>query len=309
MGKFFKECVCCGQNRNLDCFLKTRNSFFQDNLLPICHYCVEDQLKTSKGDFNLVDKLCRLADIPFMVDEWVKLYKDNGERTFSLYGQMFAAGQYSGIDWTEVNNKYNKLLEKNMLEAAVPEIEEEKWDSLRDKWGPYLPEELLYLENLYQGILKSHNVVGEIQLDNAKKLCRISLIIDNKIRGGEEFKDELASYDKLVKIADFTPKNIKNMDDFNSVGEVFAFLERRGWINKFYDGAEKDIVDSTMKNIQLYNRNLYVNETGIAEDIERRIEGLKIAEQLEGDMDLPIDDLDQYEVDGYELTEDFEEEI
>ena len=113
----------------------------------------------------------------------------------------------------------------------------------------------------------------------------------------------------MVKVADFTPKNVKNANDFNSVGEVFAFLEKRGWINKFYDGADKDIIDNTMKNIQLYVRNLYVNETGISEEIERRIEGLKIAQELEDEYNAPQDDLDKFEAAGYDLEEQFEEEI
>jgi len=41
----------------------------------------------------------------------------------------------------------------------------------------------------------------------------------------------LGSYDKLVKIAEFTPKNAKNANDFDSVGELFRWLEKRGWKN------------------------------------------------------------------------------
>ncbi|MDT3386807.1 MAG: hypothetical protein LIR46_03435 [Bacteroidota bacterium] len=59
----------------------------------------------------------------------------------------------------------------------------------------------------------------------------------------------LTSYDKLVKTAEFTPKNVKNATDFDSVGELFRWLEKRGWRNKFYDDVTRDIVDETMKNI------------------------------------------------------------
>jgi hypothetical protein len=59
----------------------------------------------------------------------------------------------------------------------------------------------------------------------------------------------LSSYDKLVKTAEFTPKNVKNATDFDSVGELFRWLEKRGWRNKFYDDVTRDIVDETMKNI------------------------------------------------------------
>jgi hypothetical protein len=59
----------------------------------------------------------------------------------------------------------------------------------------------------------------------------------------------LASYDKLVKVAEFTPKNVKNASDFDSVGELAKWLEKGGWKNKFYDGVTRDVVDETMKNI------------------------------------------------------------
>jgi hypothetical protein len=59
----------------------------------------------------------------------------------------------------------------------------------------------------------------------------------------------LTSYDKLVKTAEFTPKNVKNINDFDSVGELIKWLEKKGWHNTFYDNVTRDVVDETMKNI------------------------------------------------------------
>lgn len=310
MGKLMKECSKCKGSYSYDYFTKVKNPFFCDEVLPICDKCIEEIMKINEDNFDFFDKLCQWADIPFLASEWDKLYKLNKEKTFGIYSRMYAAGKYESVSWKEISAKYKRLEKEGKLESVLPSLEEEKYQILREKWGmEYDAEDLIYLENLFQGILNTQNVIGEIQLDNAKKLCKISLIIDEKIRGHEDFKDELISYEKLVKVADFTPKNAKNTNDFNSVGEVFAYLEKRGWVNKFYDGAVKDIVDNTMKNIQLYTRNLYVNETGISEDIEKRIEGLKIAQQLEDSYDTLDDDLDKLEVEGYKLEEGFEEEI
>jgi hypothetical protein len=41
----------------------------------------------------------------------------------------------------------------------------------------------------------------------------------------------LSSYDKIIKIAEFTPKNAKNAADFDSVGELVRWLEKKGWKN------------------------------------------------------------------------------
>lgn len=73
-----------------------------------------------------------------------------------------------------------------------------------------------------------------------------------------------------------------------------------------------DIVDETIKNIQNYNQRLYTNESGIGEEITRRIEALKNAQELEnyyGVSDQEYD-LDNYDNEGYtELMKDEEEFI
>ncbi|MBR5939479.1 hypothetical protein IKZ77_02935 [Candidatus Saccharibacteria bacterium] len=77
----------------------------------------------------------------------------------------------------------------------------------------------------------------------------ISLELESRIRAGVDFDKLLSSYDKLVKVAEFTPKNVKNANDFDSVGELIKWLEKRGWVNKFYDGVTRDVIDETIKNI------------------------------------------------------------
>jgi hypothetical protein len=64
------------------------------------------------------------------------------------------------------------------------------------KWGQhYDEEELEYLENLHKGMMDSQNIVGALNEDQALKLCKISLIIEQKIREGADFSKELKSYD------------------------------------------------------------------------------------------------------------------
>jgi hypothetical protein len=83
-------------------------------------------------------------------------------------------------------------------------------------------------------------------------LCKISLIIEEKIRAGEEFDKDLKAYDSLSKLANLTPKIVKDANEFNSTGEIFAYLEKKGWINKYYDGAVRDEADYTAKDIKLW---------------------------------------------------------
>ena len=86
------------------------------------------------------------------------------------------------------------------------------------------------------------------------------------------------------------------------MGELIRWEERRGWKNQYYTDVTKDVVDETIKNIQNYNRNLYINESGIGDEITRRIEALKQAEKPQDNIyNLEqVYDIDQYDVDGYD---------
>lgn len=71
--------------------------------------------------------------------------------------------------------------------------------------------------------------------------------------------------------------------------ELVSYLEKTGWVNRFYDGVTRDVVDITMRNIQDFCQRLYTQEPGIGEDIDKRIESLKNAQAIEDSMGL-IDD-------------------
>jgi hypothetical protein len=136
---------------------------------------------------------------------------------------------------------------------------------------------------LHQGLISSQNIVGALNEDQALKLCKISLIIEEKIRSGLDFSKDLKAYDDLSKLANLTPKVVKEANDFNSVGEIFAYLEKKGWVNEYYDDVIRDEVDLTLKDIKYWLQYLYVNETGIAEEIEERIKNLKLSAELSGE--------------------------
>ena len=311
MGFLLKTCEQCGNSLSGTGFLRTKSPLFPDGVLNLCKDCVARLVKDHPNDLQFADKLCQWADIPFNPEEWIKLYEANGKDTFAVYHALYQSDDRRDIVWADLNEKWVELQKKGDLEDAVDLFSAEKFRQLQQKWGPhYDEEEISYLEQLLNGMLQTQNINGKLQMDQAVKLCKISLIIDQRIRANENFKDELANYDKLVKIADFTPKNVKNANDFDSAGEIFAYLEKTGWMNKYYDNVDRDIVDKTMKNIQAWTRHLYVNETGIAEDIQNRIEALKAAKELESQIDmatneeLDMSDSEAYSIDNEEFIAD-----
>lgn len=243
------------------------------------------QERVEKGTtWNLVDKICQWADIPFIPEEWEEIYKNNGKDAFGVYCNIFREKPYSTVDWAEYNKVYLEIEEENRVIDALPTVKKYNENKLLNKWGRnYDTEELEYLENLHQGLLNSQNVVGALNEDQALKLCKISLSIENKIRGGEDFTKDLKAYDDLARLSNLTPKNVKDAEEFSSFAETGAYLEKTGWMPTYYDDVVRDEVDQVQKNIQLWNQALYVNESGVAEEIEQRIESLKMAAQLEGE--------------------------
>ena len=115
----------------------------------------------------------------------------------------------------------------------------------------------------------------------------------------------------MVKTAEFTPKNTKNAVDFDSFAEVGRWLEKRGRQNKVYDGATRDVIDETLKNIESYNQRLYINEGGIGDEITQRLKALESANRMEENIyDLQKEyDLDEYDNMGFNVEEEEEFEV
>ena len=298
-----KQCNRCGGSFTPDAFAPTKSIFYHDGSLPICNSCIETYLVDVDFSWREVDKLCQWADIPFVPKEWVRLREMNGDKVFGVYAEVFAQSEYEGLGWDDYDKAFRDLKASGDIEDELPGIAEQKRKKLQERWGAnYDDEALRYLEGLYNGLMTTQNVNGALQVDQALKICKMSYEIDCRIREGADFDKLLSSYDKLVKAAEFTPKNVKNINDFDSVGELIKWLEKRGWRNTFYDGVTRDIVDETIKNFQNFNQRLYTNESGIGEQITERINALKQAKAIEEESYYGTNkeyDLDEYDDRGY----------
>ena len=253
-----------------------------------------------------------MADIPFVPREWERLRDMSESEVFYRYATIFIASEYEGLGWSDYYKAFKELKAAGRLEEELPEIAEKRERELKEKWGAnYDMEALQYLEGLFNGLMTTQNVNGALQVDQAKKICKMSYEVDRRIEEGTDFDKLLSSYDKLVKAAEFTPKNVKNINDFDTFGEAIKWLEKRGWRNTFYDGVTRDIVDESMKNFQNFNQRLYTNESNIGEEITRRLEALKNTTKMERESYYGTDtqyDLDAFEREGYEVVFEGEDE-
>ena len=277
-----KLCLLCKEEKTLVNYIGIRSKLL-GGTMPICRQCIAREISQAPETerWNVVDKLCQLADIPFVPEEFEKMYAAHGTDAFGSYVYMFRDKQYETLDWQMYNAAYLQLQEEKRVEDGLAELKAAKIEQLSKRWGyDYDEKALEYLENLYTGITNTSAIVGALNEDQVLKLCKVSLIIEEKIRANMEFDKDLKAYENLVKLAGITTQSIKEGSEFNSTGELWAYLEKKGYRVNYYDGAIKDEVDKTMKDVQYWCRYLYINEPGIAEEIQERIENLKAADKL-----------------------------
>ena len=310
-----KTCSRCGYPTSIDNFLQTKSLLYQDGRVPICNDCLKKFSNQVKDDWAKVNKMCQWLDIPFIPAQYEKVYKSNPNDAFLTYARIFRSKQYENLDWTTYYQKFKELEEQDELRAQLPLFEESRIKELQMVWGEnYSPEQLSYLQNLLDGIMKTQNVNGELQYDQAKKLCKISLNIEERISADAEFDKLLASYEKLVKAAEFTPKNVKSASDFESVGELFSWLEKRGFKPSYCTDISKDVVDQTIIDIQNFCQKLYINEPSMGEEITKRIESLQRAQEVEDNYGIRrttkiLDDYDAELSNREEIEEEFSPEL
>lgn len=307
-----KDCTCCGGSFGVEGFAPTTSIFYPDGVIPVCNDCIDKMIDEHGADWSFIDKLCQMADIPFIPKEWETIAEMNTSGVFYKYAQVFLRSEYDGITWGDYFELYRSLRDAGKLEDELPGISDDKRARLKKTWGAtYDDEALEYLDSLYQGLLSTQNINGKLQMDQAQKICKMSYEIDRRIEEGADFDKLLSSYDKLVKAAEFTPKNVKNINDFDTFGEAVKWMEKNGWRNRFYDNVTRDVVDETMKNYQNFAQRLYTNESSIGDEVTRRLEALKTTAELENDSYYGTNkeyDLDQFERDGFEVTFAGEEE-
>lgn len=178
------------------------------------------------------------------------------------------------------------------------------------KWPSNTPrteEDYAYLENFYNDLCTTQNLVSATQRDDAKRLCEIGLLATQKIRAGLDAKNEMAIYHNIVKTEGFEPKNAKNIGDFDSVGELYTWLEKRGWKPKWHTEPQ-DSVDFTIKNVQNYLKRLVMNDSTIGDQVENRKRQLELANKLEENFAYDYEDESEIQVE-YEGATQLEDDL
>lgn len=304
-----RPCAQCGLPKPAGEFAPTTSPFFPDSHLSICDSCLNSSAVEEKGDWQFVDRVCQWADIAFIPEKWTQLWNSNQSVALSQYLRLFQRTSQEAIDWKIYQDKWKAAIEEGKITELHPVFDKKELERMRTDWGPtYTPSELKKLDSLYDGISKAFGISNKLNEQDGRQLCKLSLAIDKCIdEDGAVGVDKLvSSYNKLRDGAGFTNDKATDANNFGSISELAYYLEKTGWNHKFHNDEIKDVVDSTIKNIQNYNARLYRNESSIGDQIEERIKNIQKVQDLEN-MSFEDETLDLFDDEGYKVDEEEED--
>ena len=80
-----KDCVHCAGSFGPEGFAPTRSIFYPEGVIPICNDCIDKMIDAELGNWQFVDKLCQMTDIPFIPKEWENVKEMNAVGAFYVY--------------------------------------------------------------------------------------------------------------------------------------------------------------------------------------------------------------------------------
>lgn len=299
-------CLRCGATKPDVEFAPSRSPFQPNHRSVICLSCLEKMVPAD--DLTKVDALCRWLDIPFVPKEWTRIWDKAKERTLRVYLKVLdeTAG-YEGLDWKTLNDKWKTAQAHGTLEDEIPALNESWLRDMAARWPSEQPrgaEDYRYLEELYADLCATQNLVSATQRDDAKRLCEIGLQINKTLRAGGDASKLMTMYHNIIKAEGFEPKNAKSLSDFDSTGELFAWLEKRGW-KPDWRTEPQDSIDFTINQIQKYLQRLVLNESSLGDQVADRKRQMEIAARIdETEEEVTAEELEAEEETEYEGEED-----
>lgn len=257
-----QKCELCTKTKPEGEFIPSSSPFWVKGRINICYSCIESLVDGE--DLNQVDRLMQFANMAFMPNEWRKIWKREGTKAYRKYTQTYFDFNYYKYDWGDQNEKLMGLARRGVVEAELDELKPAFIQELKVRWGNLDEIDLLWLENYYNSILADYNVDAETQRDQFRKICRMSLVIDKNLQNGNIDKDFMTQYNNFMTSA---LKNVEKTqtNGITSISQIVEFIERNGYVAKFYDGVPRDEIDMIIENIKEYIADLVRGETNLPE--------------------------------------------
>ena len=96
-----RVCPNCGQTLGVMSYSPTKSPFFPDRHLTICNDCLDEELRAANGEWELMEYICEWADVPFIPEQFTKVWNSTPEHCVSAYIKIFNAAEFSRIHWKD----------------------------------------------------------------------------------------------------------------------------------------------------------------------------------------------------------------
>ena len=255
-------CDLCKQSLPISQFAPTSSPFFPSGRINLCFGCVESNL--DQTNLNQVDRFLQHCNIAFYPNEWRKMHKRDPVAALRTYTNTYYDMKYVKHDWGTQNTKLQQLAREGLIDTQLEELEPQLIAELRATWGNLDTETLKRLERYYNSSLNDYNVQIEAHRDLLRKICRLSIMIDDDLAQGIVDKDKITQYERLMSTMMKTLEEATG-EGISSIGEIVTFMEQNGFQPNFYSGVPRDEMDLLMENMQEYVRDLVLGEVNLTE--------------------------------------------
>ena len=273
--KKYYECQCDkhkGKKLLIEDKFYSSNSplFGSTHKVPICKSCISDMI--DYNNINTIYKVLQIMDIPFDYETWEKCSSKNSKNIIGVYlRQVKNLSQWQGKTWKDsIFNSFNNNTNKENNDMNnYSNINEEIPIELINKWGNnYTIQQIEKLEKFNKDMMNSYDVKTASHKDYLKKICKVSLKMDEALDNNEvnEFQKLSTVYDNLMKSAKFTAVQRSAVDDtggFATFSEFIEALEKEGFIEPKKIEEDYDIVEATIADIKNYTKKLVLGDTSI----------------------------------------------
>lgn len=259
------KCKRCGRQAYI---IPSNNPLNQGEL---CVDCINSTIDAENMEHFAF--FCRTYNLPANANLYIACLKRDKKLALQYYvEELYNNGNLEYKDsttdkWKEVAAEWEKVKTHKQLLEKIEVIKKDFIARCGEKWGrEYNFDSYLKLENQFTSIVKTLNLSNPTQIDTVKKYCKLSVLVDDLISGGE-IKAISDATTALTKLADLA--NIKEMSEtasegtIKTVADLYKYMEDHGFKFNYYDQVERDVVDTTIKNIQQSIRTEINNAIGL----------------------------------------------
>jgi len=283
-----RVCGHCKKNKTLTHYFSARNPLMHNRKISICKECVEEQIHFE--EYGEAQYFLTLMGLPFVEDAWERCLRDPAP--IGQYVKLMNLGQYASLEAATIHRikSYSEAFDHDPYQAQLDTLTDDEKGYLKAKWGDhYTFIDCLKLEEYAEQMMEDYDIDTRSHQDYLQKIAKVSLIIDGMIRDGDYdgVKKMSKTLDDLMKSAGFAQstksKDAKTDSGFNAFSVLFEMAEKKGFIPKYATDEPKDIVDTTIKNLQAWTYQLIAKEPDLQTLLENAAKRVIEQEKKEKD--------------------------